>query len=394
MPPTKHALLGASSSHRWLNCTPSARLEEPFPDTSSEAAAEGTLAHAIAETHLYKLLAGKKPATPAKLKANPLYHAVMEDYVSVYTTYLMEHYAEAIQETPDAMIMTEDRVDFSKWVPGGYGTADCIMIANGHLQIFDLKYGKGVPVEAENNPQLRLYALGALDAYDILYGVHTVTMHIIQPRLDSITSETMSAEALYDWGDTYVKPRAELASKGEGEPNPGEHCRFCKFKNACRAYAMKQLEIAQLRFQEPEHEEREPAALSPEETAQILLAVDELTRWAKSVKDFALDQAVNHGMSYPGWKVVAGRSNRVITDQEAALEALEAAGFTANAVTELKGLGALEEIVGKKKLAALLEDLIIKPAGRPVLARDTDKRPALSSFAEAQAVFTPINEEE
>lgn len=393
MPPVQHALLGASKAHQWLNCPPSARWEQSFPEPeNTEAAAEGTLAHAIAEEHLRRLLAGKKVATSQKLKKDPLYRPVMEEYVDTYTTYVMELYNEARQHTPDALLLLEEKVDFSEWVPEGFGTSDVILIADGHMHIVDFKYGKGVPVDAVDNPQLRLYALGALNAFYMLYTIDDVTMHIVQPRLDSISSETMATEDLLTWGRVVVAPAAALAAEGKGEHKAGEHCRWCRCKQVCRYFAEKQLEIAKLRFSEPEHEERAPDMLSPAEIAEILLNVDELTRWAKSVKDWALDQAVNHGVSFPGFKVVEGRANRIITDEAKAIDLLDGAGFTTDTVTELKGLGALEEIVGKKLLTQLLGDLIVKPAGKPVLAKESDKRPALNSAAVAQAVFTPIEE--
>ena len=391
MPPRDHALLGASSAHRWLACTPSARWEAEFPaSASSDAAAEGTLAHAVAEERLNRLLAGKKAATSVKHKRNPLYRPVMEEYVDVYIDYIMEHLAEARAGTPDAVLLQEERVDFSRFVPEGFGTADCILIADGEMQIFDLKYGKGVPVDAVDNPQIRLYALGALHAFDALYDIERVTMHIIQPRLNSITRETLSVAELIAWAENIVQPRAELAAKGEGEYVPGEQCLWCRAKNVCRAHAEMQLEVARLRFSEPEHEERPPAELTAAEIGQILDSVDSLVRWAKSVKDYALDQAVNHGQCIPGYKVVAGRSNRIITDEAAAIDLLDSAGFTTDRITKLRGLGELEEIVGARALAGILGDLLLKPAGKPVLAKESDKRPALNMAA---AVFAPVAEE-
>lgn len=390
MPPSKHSLLGASKAAQWLGCPPSVMWEQEFPEPpSSEAAEEGTLAHAIAEEHLRRIMAGKKVATSKKLKEDPLYRPVMEEHVAIYTDYIMEELTAAKAVTPDALLVIEDRVDFSRFVPDGFGTADCVLIADGHLQVFDFKYGKGVPVEAYNNPQLRLYGVGALLAYEMLYSIDRVTMHIIQPRLDSITSETLTAQELMEWAEKQVAPKAELAAKGEGEHTPGEHCRWCRCKNICRAYAQEQLRIAKLRFDEPEHIERNPNELSPEEIAEILSGVDSLTRWAKSIKEYALDQAVNYGETFPGYKIVLGRSNRVIADEGAALEALDAAGFTPDRVMKLKGLGDLEDIVGARKLTELLGDLIIKPAGKPVLAPESDKRPAYNT---AKIAFTALDD--
>lgn len=388
MPPNNHALLGASSAHRWLNCPPSVRWEQEFPNPpSSDAAEEGTLAHAIAEEHLRQLLAGKKVSTSKKLRSHAMYKPVMEEYLDIYTGYVMELFTEARGETADAQLILEERVDYSEFVPDGFGTADVSIIADGHMHIVDLKYGKGVPVDALGNPQIRLYAIGALNAFGMLYDIHTVTMHIVQPRLDSISSETMEVADLRAWARDYVAPRAALAAEGKGEHKAGDHCRWCRCKHVCRHYAQARLDIARLQFAEPEHVERDPHQLSNEEIAEILNTVDDLTRWAKSVKEWALDQAIHYGATFPGFKVVEGRANRVIADKTAALAALQDAGFTPDAVTDLIGLGALEEVVGKKKLAIVLGDLIIKPTGKPVLARDSDKRPALSSSEGAQSVF-------
>lgn len=383
MPPSKHALLGASNSHRWLACTPSALWESKLPEQEVKVAAEeGTLAHAVAEEHLQRLLAGKKVATSKKLKDNPLYRPAMEEHVGVYTDYVLEHLSEARAKTKDAIIRLEERVDYSAYAPDGYGTADCLIIADGEIQVFDLKYGTGVPVDAVGNPQIRLYALGALEAYDMLYDLQTVTMHIVQPRLAKLTQETMTVSALRKWAEEYVKPRAALAAVGDGEKVAGDHCGFCKARNICRVRAEYCTEIARHRFAEDGHE-NESDELTPEEIGSILDRVDDLVRWAKAMKDYALDQAVNHGVTFPGYKVVQGRSNRVITDEAKAIDLLDSQGFTTDRVTKLRGIGELEEIVGAKALANILGDILIKPSGKPVLAKESDKRPALNTAKEA-----------
>ena len=389
MPPSKHAMLGASGAHRWLACPPSAMWETSFPETgSSEAAAEGTLAHAIAETHLRQRLEGNGIATPLQFQADPLYKAAMEEYVGVYEDYVLAALTEAQQTTPDARLVLEQKVDFTDWVPDGWGTADAVLISDDLLQVFDLKYGKGVPVDAVGNPQIRLYALGAYLDYQNLYDIKKIRVHIIQPRLDSISSEDLTVEALLAWADKEVKPRAQEAAAGKGAFKAGDHCRFCRCKNVCRTYAEKQLELARIAFTET-GEERSPNELSPAEIGDILSRVDELTRWAKSVKDWALDQATSGEMVFPGWKIVAGRSNRIITDKTAAAELLEKAGFVPSDLYELKTLTALEEVAGKKKLGEILGELIVKPDGKPVLAPESDKRPAINSAA---SVFTKIDE--
>jgi hypothetical protein len=381
--------LGASSAHRWLACTASARLEQGFTDKGSEHAAEGTLAHAVVEARLSRLIAGKKPMTPTKLKKHDLYKAVMDEHADDYADYVMEHLAEVREHCPDAFVLLEEHVDFSEFVPDGYGTADTIIVADEELHVFDYKYGKGVPVSAEGNPQTRLYGLGAYLLFRDLYDIKRVVCHIVQPRLDSKSRETMTTEALLEWATNYVRPRALDAHEGKGEPTPGEHCRWCKFKNSCRAYAMRQLGIGRYQFHEPEHQEKLPVELQPGEIAAILTQVDELTRWAKSVKEYALEQALHNGVVYPGYKVVAGRSNRKISDTSEAMRLLLDAGHNLTDLVEPKGLTALEEIIGKKALASLLGDLIIKPQGKPVLAPEDDKREPINNAA---AVFTPLDD--
>lgn len=389
MPPSNHAVLGASSAHRWLACTASARLEQGYEDKPSEHAAEGTLAHAVAEARLSRLLAGKKPITPTKLKKHELYKPVMDEHADAFADYVFEQLTEAREHCPDAIVLLEQRIDYSEYVPDGFGTADVVLIADEEMHVFDYKYGKGVPVVATNNSQIRLYSLGAYLEFRCLYDIRRITGHIFQPRLDSATRETLETPALLGWATDYVRPRALDAYEGKGDPTPGEHCRWCKFKNSCRAYAMRQLGIGQYQFHEPEHEEKLPVELKPEEIAAILTQVDELTRWAKSVKEYALDQALNHGVEYPGYKVVEGRSNRKISDTSEAMRLLLDAGHQLTDLVEPKSLTALEEVVGKKALAILLGDLIIKPAGKPVLAPEDDKRPPLNNAA---AVFQPIDE--
>lgn len=390
MPPAKHAMLGASNAHRWLACTPSAALERTTPEEmTSEAAEEGTVAHAIAEKHLQDLLEGRRPATPADIKAHRLYRPVMEEHVAVYTDAVMEALTEARQTSPDAILLLEQRVDYSAYAPGGFGTADCLLIAGGLLQVFDFKYGKGVPVFAEGNPQLRLYALGALEEYGLLYDIDRVRYTIIQPRLDSITSEEMSVEDLMAWGKDYVRPRAALAADGKGEPCPGDHCTFCRYRYRCRALAEYNLSLDLKRYDEFS-EQREAWEMTPADIAEVLDRVDGLTRWARGVKDYALEQAVNHGVDYPGYKVVEGRSNRKIADEGEAIKRLSDEGFDPASVTRLCGMTDLEEVVGKAQLTEVLGELIVKPQGKPTLVKASDRRPAIQSTQSAKDVFGVI----
>lgn len=380
MPAEGHALLSASGAHRWLACTPSARLEDKFPDKAGVAAEEGTLAHAIVEERLNRIIAGKRVGkTSAKLRNNPLYRPAMEDHVDTYIAYVMDLYAEAKERSADALLVSEQRVDFSRWVPGGFGTSDTIIIADGVMDIVDFKYGKGVAVEAAGNPQLRLYALGALEAYDILYDIHTVRMHIVQPRLDSESSEEMDAATLYEWAEHYVKPRSVQAIEGKGEFVPGDHCRFCRAAATCKARAAAMLNAV--------GDEPAPALLTNEEIALLLPRLDEITHWAKQIKDYALAEALAGG-EFPGHKLVEGRSNRTIISEADAIDILTGQGLLLTQITKLRGLGELEELVGgKKKFEGLMGSLLAKPAGKPVLVVETDRRAPINTAANAAADF-------
>ena len=374
-----HALLGPSGAKRWMSCTPSARFEEQFAESESNFAAEGTAAHALAEA----ILSEDKKAF-ATAKKSKYYNGEMQEAIDGYVEIVTEKFNEAKARSVDAILMLEQRLDFSHWVPEGFGTGDVVIIADGVLEVIDLKYGKGVPVEAEDNPQLRLYGLGAYNAYNILYDIDLVRMTIVQPRLDSVTTDEISVKDLIAWADEEVKPRADLAWAGEGEYISGDHCKFCKGKVRCRALAEKSLEMAQYEFAHPN-------TLTNSDIADILEQVDALTSWAGSIKDFALDQAVNHGIKWPGWKLVEGRSNRKYIDDQQVLDKLIKEGYQEPLLLkpkEVLGITAMESVVGKKKLTELLGDLIIKPAGKPVLARDTDKKPELNSAASAVADFS------
>ena len=369
MPANGHALLSASSAHRWLECPPSVLMTADLPDTAGTAAAEGTLAHSIVEERLEGII--QKGIWPkkasAKLRMNELYRPVMEEHADTFVDYVMRLYDEATPNTPDALLLSEQRLDFSRWVPDGFGTGDALVIADDVMHVIDYKYGKGVPVDAVDNPQLRLYGLGALSAYEALYDIRYVDMHIVQPRLDSDSHERMTVEELLRWADEYVAPRARLAMTGGGELQPGEWCRFCKVKATCRARAEQQLALAKYEFQSP-------LLLTPEEIGDILGRVDELSKWAKSVKDYALQSAVSNGEQFPGWKLVRGRANRKLVDNGDVAGLLLAAGIPADQIYSLKGLTDLEEIVGKKQLADILGDRIVKPEGKPTLAPWNDRR--------------------
>ena len=390
MPPSNHALLGASKAHQWLACPPSVRWEEQFTDPGpSEAAEEGTLAHALAEDHLRKVLAGKRVTTPKKIKENPLYRPAMEEHVFVYTDEIADTVTKMRENGDDPIVYIEQMLDLGSWVPDGFGTADCIVIGNGVLHVFDFKYGRGVPVDAEENPQLKLYGLGALEEFSLLYEINEVVLHIVQPRLDSVTSWPVSREVLEKWGTFIVKPIAQQAYSGEGEFTPGdEQCRWCLCKMACRAYNNWRLEQCKIRFTD-QGEEKSPNELSPAEIAELLKNVVEIKKWANKVEEFAQDQAVNHGVQWPGFKLVEGQSRRKITDEGKVIDILRNNGYTTEQVCKLKGLTDLEELTGKNTLADMIGDYIVKPPGKPTLVPESDKRPVYSNIK-----FTEVKENE
>lgn len=383
-----HAKLSASGSKRWLSCTPSAKLEDGFPDSTSDFAREGTAAHELSELYLqlHTEQISKTQFTRRYnkfKKENEFFSQDMDEYVLSYVDLVIERISAAQALSPDAIILLEQRLDFSQWVPEGFGTGDVVLIADGIMEIIDLKYGKGVPVSAEDNSQMRLYALGAMNQFSMLYDIELVRMTIVQPRLDSVSTDEMEADALLAWADEYVKPRADMAMAGEGDYAAGEHCRFCKARFTCRVRAEANLEMAKYEFQAP-------PLLSPEEIGDILARAEELQKWAKEVQGYALDQAENHGVRFPGWKLVEGRSNRKYADETAVIQALQAEGYTEEDIYEKKlfGITAMEKSIGKKTFTELLKDLVVKPTGKPTLVPESDKRPELNSTAAAIADFS------
>lgn len=385
-----HALLGASKADQWLNCTPSARIQEDIEDTTSEFAEEGTVAHELAEIKLRQYLEPnnakrRKELAKAlvKIKGNKYYSAEMDEHTEEYKTIISERFMDAKSRSSDAIIQFESRLDFSEWVPDGFGTGDVTIIADSLMEIIDLKYGKGVAVSAEGNAQMRLYALGAISEYGFLFDIQTVRMTIIQPRLDSVSTDEMSVDDLLHWAEAEVRPKAKLAMAGEGEFIPGEHCRWCKVNATCRARAEVNLEMAKYEFQEP-------PLLSIEEIGEILFRAEALQKWAKDIQDYAFEQAEKHGVKIPGWKLVEGRSNRTYTDKQAVADTLIIEGYEENMIykpRDILGITDMEKEIGKKIFADLLDGLVIKPSGKPVLVSADDKRPELNSAASAKADF-------
>lgn len=380
-----HAKLSASGAKRWMSCPPSVRLEENFPDKGSTYAQEGTFAHSMAELILrYNNKEITKPYFTKRmnvLKKDPFYNKELEDYVVDYTQRVWEIFNEAKAACPDAMILFEQLLDFSEYVPEGFGTGDVVIIADDLVQVIDLKYGKGVGVSAEENPQLRLYGLGAYLEHSLLYNIQRVRGTIIQPRLDNISTEEITVETLLFWANSKVRPKAQLAMNGEGEFRVGDHCQFCKARALCKARADKNMELAKLDFADPE-------LLSDEEIGQVLAIADQLQKWVNDVTDYAYTEALN-GKKFDGWKLVEGRSNRKYTDEKDVGAALMLAGYSKEDIynMKLKGITDMEKLLGKAKFSEVLKDKVVKPEGKPVLVPERDKRKELSSIASAVEDF-------
>ena len=385
--PDKHALLGASSAHRWLHCPPSARLCEQFPDAQSEYAAAGTLAHSIAELKARKYFIEPMSARTfnsrlKKLKESPYYDKGMDAATDMYLEHLK---TLALSFSSPPFVTLENRVDYSHLVPDGFGTADCIMIGDGRICVVDYKNGSGVSVEADNNPQMMLYGLGALHTYSAVYGesIRNVHLSIVQPNAGGIKTWETSVTELNRWGTEYAAPRALLAWEGKGEYAAGEWCRFCAAKAQCRARAEQYLAL--------EQEKREPALLTFSEIGDILSRAQSLASWVKQLEEFALHMALE-GNSISGWKAVEGRGSREWIDgTDAAFEKLVARGVPNALLWEQKPVtvAALEKSLGKKAFAEFSKDLVLTKPGKPTLVPESDKRPAYNPAALA---FTPVEE--
>lgn len=370
-----HALLSASSAHKWLNCTPSARLEAQFPDSTSEYAAEGSLAHEIGELKLRKHFI--EPMGPRtfnnklkKLQENPLYQAEMIGHTDTYLDYI-SGIVHGYSAPP--YVAVEKRLNYSVYAPEGFGTGDCIVIGGNTLRIIDLKYGKGVPVSAEWNPQMMLYALGALSEYSILYILEKIIMVIVQPRLDSISEFELTVEELLAWGES-IKPAAQQAFAGEGEYVPGEHCRFCRAKSLCRARAEFNTSLE-------EFHKMKPPLISNEEVGQIIARAQDLAKWVADLEEYALAECLK-GVEIPGWKAVEGRSIRQFTNQDEAFKVLNANGIEEVMLFERKPitLASVEKLIGKPKFKELLNAYVNTPPGKPTLVPASDKREAITQL--------------
>lgn len=381
--PSKHAKLSASAAYRWMNCPGSIKASEGAPpEKPSEHAEEGTTAHALAELKLRNELGEIKGRQYERelndIRKSEYYCGEMEEATDFYLETVWAEYAAA---GPDAQLMIEQLLDLREYVPEGFGTSDAVIIADNNLTVIDLKYGKGIKVDAEGNPQLRLYALGALELFSDLYDLDTITTIIIQPRLDHISIEKLDINDLLDWGEEVIKPAAELAMSGKGSFASGDWCKWCPAKALCRKRAEDNLELAKYEF-------AEPALLSDDEIADVLLKADELTKWVGEVKDYALTAALA-GAHFDGFKLVEGRSNRKYKDELEVAKKLTEEGFDEAMLYERKLLGItnMEKLVGKKRFAEVLKDLIIKPQGKPVLVPDDDPRDEINSAAKAADDF-------
>lgn len=377
--PDVHAVLSASSSHRWLECPPSAKLNAEIADKTSEYAQQGSSAHELAEYKIKSFL-GENVKDPTD--SLTYLDQEMADCTDSYAEYVAEQVAKAKEHCKDPIVLVEQRLDFSKWVPQGFGTGDCVIVADDVLTIIDLKYGVGILVEAEKNPQMMCYALGALQLFDGIYDINKVSMTIFQPRREHISTYEITKEELLKWADTILAPTAQLAASGDGEFKAGAHCQFCKVKATCRKRAEYNLELARYDFEMP-------ATLEDEEIEVILSKVDELIAWGSDIKEYALQSALS-GKQWSNWKLVEGRSNRRYTDETVVADTVKAAGYDPYEHKVL-GITAMTKLLGKTKFEKLLGGYLEKPQGKPTLVPMSDKRPAINKAAEAADDFKEEN---
>lgn len=378
-----HAILSPSSSSRWLACTPSARLEEQFPSEDTLATIEGTRAHKWAE---YKLCEAQGlSGAPTELElfdGDP----DMISYAEGYAEFVSGLAMAARATTPDAEVLTEVPLDLTAYVPEGYGTADAVIVGDGVLYVIDYKYGKGVSVSAEHNPQMMLYALGVLDIYEAIYGIETVSMNIYQPRLGNISTCDITVAELKKWAEEVLKPTALKAFAGEGDLVTGSHCRFCRASAVCRQQALESASLFE------RLSAKDNATLTPSEVAAVLSDREKIAAWLKSVEDYALKEAIG-GKVFDGFKLVAGRSMRRFSDADAVEARLIERGYDKALIykpRELLSISEMEKLLKKSNFASVLGDLVVKPEGKPTLVPDTDSRPALSATTNAINDFQSI----
>ena len=375
-----HALLSASGSSRWINCTPSAKLEEKYgKQTTSDYAQEGTLAHEISELYIkhdiLKSLDDFEFSYQLEtLMENELFNEEILNTIPVYVDYCASEYNSAKSQNSEAVMEIEQKLDLTEYVPESFGTADCIIINDGTIEVIDLKYGKGVPVYADANRQLMLYGLGALRKFDVMYDIQNIKLTIVQPRINNISTWQISVKDLIYWAETELKPAAKLAFEGKGEIKAGSWCKFCSVKNQCKALAEQQLEIAKYEFKKPE-------LLSDDEISDILKRAHKFIEWINSIEEYAQTEAYNGNKVWPGFKVVEGISRRKWIDEEKVIDTLYSRfpELSDDQIfdTKLVSISQIEKLLGKKAVQEKLSDVIIKPQGKPTLVPDTDKRPSI-----------------
>ena len=365
--PSEHAILSASGSHRWLACTPSARLEQEFSDTDSTASLEGTAAHSLAEHKLKKKL--KMQST----RPNTIYdNDEMEMYTDDYSDYVVEQYTKAKRYDENAKVLIEQRLDFSCYVPEGFGTGDAVIVSKGKLHIIDLKYGLGVLVNAEKNPQMMLYALGALRKYEKEYEIKKVKLTIFQPRRENVTTWETTTAALKKWANKILRPKAEMAYRGTGKYEPGAHCQFCKATIKCRARAEEKLKLAKEEF-------KKPPLITDNEIESVLAKIPDIKKWCDDIMEYALEKALN-GKKWEGFKIVAGRGTRKYLNEEAVVDALNKAGYYDIYKKSLLPITEMEKLMTKKTFSEVLGKLVGKTEGKPTLVSLDDKRPELNTI--------------
>lgn len=382
--PTQHALLSASGAHRWLHCTGSPLLEKDFPDSTSVYAQEGTLAHELCELKLMaytgEITKRKLTSMKNKLMKSELWQPEMDSTSEAYLDYIKDI---TMSYTVKPVILTEKRVDFSRYVPEGFGTADCLILAGDTLHVVDYKHGKGVVVDADHNPQMMLYALGAMSELSLLYRFKFVHMTIVQPRVNNISEFTMSADELIEWGETVVKPKAEAAISGNGEFEAGDWCRFCRAKHQCKTRYESNDSLY------PELSERhDPRLISLAELGEYLRRGRDMAAWLEDMKEYALSESLA-GAEVPGWKAVEGRGSRAFTDTDEAVDTLIKNGIDESVLYERRvlTLAQMEKAVGKKAFGEIVGNLVVKNPGKPTLVEESDKRPRITNQPTAADVF-------
>lgn len=357
-----HALLSSSSSSRWINCTPSARLTENLQDSTSSFAYEGTDAHTLCEYKLNKALGFTNEDAP-KLE---WYSEEMEDCATGYASYVLEIVEDLKREGKEPLVLVEQRLDYSKYVEDGFGTGDAVIVADGIINVVDYKHGRGILVNAEMNTQMLIYSLAAVELFDFIFDIEKVRMTIYQPRLGNVSTFEITKEDLFKWADEVLVPAAKLAFKGEGEFSCGEWCTFCKAKSICRERAKFNTMLAQMEF-------KEPPVLTDDEVIEVLTKVDGLISWANDVKEYAFQEALK-GKKWDGFKLVEGRATRKYTNENEVASVVEKAGFNPYE-KKVVGITEMQKRLGKSKFLEIVEPYIYKPEGKPTLVLDSDKRP-------------------